>query len=70
MLACAPVTALNYLLSPYPTHASGSVLFLQRVSDQLAGRHVVYVTNAQMPVPVPPGPQVFQRQGVWLRFSD
>jgi len=28
---------------PYSTHASGSRLILQRVSDPLAARHVVYV---------------------------
>jgi hypothetical protein len=28
------------------------------------------LTNAHLPVPVPPGPRLFQRQGVWLRFSD
>ena len=30
-------------LSPYPTHASGSLLLLQPVSDWLAARHVVLV---------------------------
>jgi hypothetical protein len=39
MLACAPLTCLLCLHSPYPTHASGSILILQRVSDRLAARH-------------------------------
>ena len=43
MLACAPLTTLLCFLSPYPTHASGSLLILQRVSDWLAARHVVLV---------------------------
>jgi hypothetical protein len=42
MLACAPLTCLLFFLMPYPTHASGSILILQLVSDQLAARHVVY----------------------------
>jgi hypothetical protein len=29
-------------LSPYPTHASGSHLIVQLVSDRLAARHVAY----------------------------
>jgi hypothetical protein len=37
-----PSDLVAFLL-PYPTHASGSILILQLVSDQLAGRHVVYV---------------------------
>ena len=41
MLACAPLTTLLCFLSPYPTHASGSLLILQRVSDWLAARHVL-----------------------------
>ena len=36
MLACVPLTCLLCFLSPYPTHASGSLLFLQPVSDWLA----------------------------------
>ena len=43
MLACAPLTTLLCFLSPYPTHASGSLLILQPVSDWLAARHVVLV---------------------------
>ena len=43
MLACAPLTTLLCVLSPYPTHASGSLLILQPVSDWLAARHVVLV---------------------------
>ena len=43
MLACAPLTTLLCFLSPYPTHASGSLLILQAVSDRLAARHVVLV---------------------------
>ena len=41
MLPCAPLTTLLCFLSPYPTHASGSLLILQRVSDWLAARHVL-----------------------------
>ena len=41
MLACAPLTSLLCFLSPSPTHASGSILILQRVSDWLAAHHVV-----------------------------
>ena len=41
MLACAPLTTLLCFLSPYPTHASGSLLILQRVSDWLAAHHVL-----------------------------
>ena len=37
------LTTLLCFLSPYPTHASGSLLILQRVSDWLAARHVVLV---------------------------
>ena len=44
MLACAPLTCLLCFLSPNTTHASGSILNLQRVSDPLAARHVVLVT--------------------------
>ena len=43
MLACALLTSLVCFLSPYPAHASGSLLSLQLVSDRLAARHVVYV---------------------------
>ena len=43
MLPCAPLTRLLCFLPPYPTHATGSILSLQHVSDQLAARHVVYV---------------------------
>jgi hypothetical protein len=43
MLACVPLTTLNFFLSPNPTHASGSLTILQRVSDRLAARHEVYV---------------------------
>ena len=43
MLACAPLTCLLDFLSPNTTHASGSLLFLQQVSDQLAARRLVYV---------------------------
>jgi hypothetical protein len=35
MLACAPLTCLLCFLLPYPTHASGSILLLQGVSDRL-----------------------------------
>jgi hypothetical protein len=48
MLACAPLTCLLCFLSPYPTHASGSLLFLQRVSDLLPFRHVVCVMCPQL----------------------
>ena len=37
------LTILLDFLSPYPTHASGCILTLQRVSDRLAARHVVLV---------------------------
>ena len=43
MLACAPLTSLLCFLSPYPTHASASLLILQVVSNRLAACHVVYV---------------------------
>ena len=43
MLPCAPLTTLLCFLSPYPTHASGSLLILQLVSDWLAARNVVLV---------------------------
>jgi hypothetical protein len=42
MLACAPLTCLICSLSLNTTHASGSLLLLQLVSDRLASRHVVY----------------------------
>jgi hypothetical protein len=35
------LAGLHCVLSSYPTHASGSLLILQRVSDRLASRHVV-----------------------------
>ena len=38
-IGMCPLTSLLCFLSPYPTHASGSLLFLQRVSDRLAARH-------------------------------
>ena len=41
MLACAPLTCLLCFLSPNTTHAFGSLLFLQLVSDRLAACHVV-----------------------------
>ena len=43
MLACATLTSLLCFLLPYTTHASGSPIFLQLVSDRLAARHVVLV---------------------------
>ena len=43
MLACVPLTTLLCVLSPYPTHASGSLLILQQVGDRLASRNVVLV---------------------------
>ena len=43
MLACAPLTCLLCFLSPYHTHASGSLLFLQLVSYQLAALHLVLI---------------------------
>jgi hypothetical protein len=43
MPACAPLTSPLCFLLPYPTHASGSLLILQLVSDWLAALHVVYV---------------------------
>ena len=43
MLACAPLTCLLDFLLPYPTHASGSLLIVQLVSDRLAARHVALV---------------------------
>ena len=43
VLACAPLTSLLCFLSPYPTHASGSLLILQHVSDRRAARHVLLV---------------------------
>ena len=49
MLACAPLTRLLCFLSPYPTHASGSLLIVQLVSDWLASRHVVYVMCPRCP---------------------
>jgi hypothetical protein len=49
MLACAPLTCLHYFLLPYPTHASGSLLFLQLVSDRLAAGHVVLVMCPRCP---------------------
>ena len=43
MLACATLTCLLcFLLPSYPTHAYGSILILQRVSDWQRARHVVY----------------------------
>ena len=39
--ACAPLTCLLCFLLPYSTHASGSPLILQLVSDRLAACHVV-----------------------------
>ena len=47
MVAIAPLTSLHCFVSPYPTHASGSLLFLQLVSDRLAARHVVLVVCPQ-----------------------
>ena len=38
-IGMCPLTSLLCFLLPYPTHASGSLLFLQRVSDRLAARH-------------------------------
>ena len=49
MLACAPLTSLLCFLLPYPTHASGSLLFLQVVSDRLGARHVVLVMCPRCP---------------------
>ena len=49
MLAYAPLTTLNCFLLPYPTHASGSLLFLQQVSDRLAACHVVLVICPRCP---------------------
>ena len=43
MLACAPLTCLLDFLSAFPTHASGSLLIVQLVSDRLAARHVALV---------------------------
>ena len=43
MLACAPLTCLLCFLLPNTTHASGSRLILQDVSDRLAARHVLVV---------------------------
>ena len=43
MLACAPLTSLLCFLSTNTTHASGSLLILQPVSDRLAACHVVLV---------------------------
>ena len=43
LLACSPLTCLLCFLWHYTTHASGSLLCLQRVSDWLAARHVVFV---------------------------
>jgi hypothetical protein len=43
MLACAPLTCLLFSVSPDPTHASGSLLNLQHVSDWVAARHFVHV---------------------------
>ena len=43
LLACSPLTCLLCFLWPYPTHASGSLLILQLVSDRLAPCHVVLV---------------------------
>ena len=49
MLACAPLTCVICFILPYPTHASGSLLVLQRVSDRLAARHVVLVVCPRCP---------------------
>ena len=49
MLACAPLTCLLCLLLPHTTHASGSPLLLQQVSDRLAARHVVLVVCSRCP---------------------
>ena len=49
ILACAPLTCLLCFLLPYPTHASGSLLFLQLVNDWLAARHVVLVVCSRCP---------------------
>jgi hypothetical protein len=43
MLAYAPLTSMLCFLLPYSTHASGSLLILQRVSDRHAARNVVLV---------------------------
>ena len=40
-IGMCPLTSLLCFLSPYPTHASGSLLLLQLVSDRLAARYVV-----------------------------
>jgi hypothetical protein len=39
MLAFAHLTSLHCVLTSNPTHASGSLLVLQLVSDRLAARH-------------------------------
>ena len=50
MLACATLTCLLcFLLPSYPTHASGSLLILQLVSDRLAARNVVLVMCPPLP---------------------
>jgi hypothetical protein len=50
MLACAPLTSLLcFLLPSYPTHSTGSLLILQRVSDPLAARHVLLVMCPRCP---------------------
>ena len=49
MLACAPLTYLLCSLLPYPTHASGSLLILQLVSDRLGARHVLLVMRPRCP---------------------
>jgi hypothetical protein len=44
-LACAPLTSLLCFHSPNPTHASGSLMILQLVSDGLAACHELHVPS-------------------------
>ena len=44
-----PLTSLLCFLLPNTTHASGSLLFLQQVSDRLAACHVVLVICPRCP---------------------
>ena len=49
MLACASLTTLRCFLPPYPTHASGSIMILQQVSELFAARHAVFVMCHSLP---------------------
>ena len=60
------------LLGQSGIHAAGKVLaqFRLKLTKPSWLCLVNPLTNAHLPVPIPPGPRLFQRQGVWVRFSD